>query len=283
MGWNVFRYLADISHVASIGILIWAIHKNKSAEGVSLITQMLYGLVFITRYLDLFETKSAWNLIWKIVFITSSIYVGEERAWKFGIYSVVGSLVLAPPMVWILERPWPVDWFMELTRVFSLILESVAILPQLILLRQTTVPTVIDSFYLVALGSYRGFYILNWLVRGFGKEHFWDPPALVCGIAQVAFYIDFAWVYYSRQRVKLRNGAIVDSDDFSKSWLVNRVTNIRVGRQSNDEEERLHDAEEGDAARPNTNRWGSRASQLLRMIHLSSTGMLWRTTILRAC
>ena len=37
--------------------------------------------------------------------------------------------------------------------VFSEMLESVCILPQLILLRQTTVPTVIDSFYLLALGS----------------------------------------------------------------------------------------------------------------------------------
>lgn len=145
-----------------------------------------------------------------------------------------------------------------MTRVFSLILEAVAIIPQLLLLRQTTVPTVIDSYYLVALGSYRGFYILNWLVRGFGKEHFWDRPAFLAAIFQVAFYIDFAWVYYSRQRVKLRNGAIVDSEDFSKSWLVNRVTNFRGARQSTDEEEHLHDAEEGEANRPNNNRWGAR-------------------------
>lgn len=33
MGWNVFRVLADLSHLASICLLIWAIHKNKSAEG----------------------------------------------------------------------------------------------------------------------------------------------------------------------------------------------------------------------------------------------------------
>jgi hypothetical protein len=33
----------------------------------------------------------------------------------------------------------------------------VCVLPQLLLLRQTTVPTVIDSYYLLALGSYRAF------------------------------------------------------------------------------------------------------------------------------
>lgn len=130
-------------------------------------------------------------------------------------------------------------------------------LPQLLLLRQTTVPTVIDSYYLVALGSYRAFYILNWLVRGFGSEKFWDPIALVFGIIQTAFYVDFAWVYYSRQRVKLRNGGLVDSEDYSRSWLVNRVISFRRGgRASTDEEQNLHDEERD--GRPGNNRWGAR-------------------------
>ena len=132
------------------------------------------------------------------------------------------------------------------------------VLPQLLLLRQTTVPTVIDSYYLLTLGSYRAFYILNWLVRGFGSEHFWDPIAFIFGIVQTAFYLDFAWVYYSRQRVKLRNGGVVDSEDFSKSWLVNRVVNFRARRTSADEEQNLRDDEEGVDGRPSNNRWGPR-------------------------
>jgi len=51
---NIFRILGDVSHTASKCILIWAIHSNKSAEGVSLLTQLLYIVVFGTRYLDLF-------------------------------------------------------------------------------------------------------------------------------------------------------------------------------------------------------------------------------------
>lgn len=146
---------------------------------------------------------------------------------------------------------------------FSIVLESVCVLPQLLLLRQTTVPTVIDSYYLVTLGSYRAFYILNWLVRGFGSEHYWDPVADFFGVVQTAFYIDFAWVYYSRQRVKLRNGGVVDSEDFRKSWIVNRVLSFRRGRQSMDEEQYLHDADDegqrdGEGERQHSNRWGAR-------------------------
>lgn len=93
-------------------------------------------------------------------------------------------------------------------------------LPQLILLRQTSVPTVIDSFYLVTLGSYRGFYILNWIVRYFGEEQHFEPITTIFGIIQTAFYVDFAWVYWTRQRVKLRNGGVVDSEDLRQGWLV---------------------------------------------------------------
>lgn len=71
-------------------------------------------------------------------------------------------------------------------------------LPQLLLLRQTTVPTVIDSFYLITLGSYRAFYILNWILR-LATEHHVDAIAFVFGIIQTALYIDFAWVS-KRQR-----------------------------------------------------------------------------------
>ena len=58
------------------------------------------------------------------------------------------------------------NWFTnnlleQLLWTFSIILESVCVLPQLLLLRQTSVPTVLDSYYLVTLGSYRFLYILK--------------------------------------------------------------------------------------------------------------------------
>lgn len=60
---------------------------------------------------------------------------------------------------------------------------------------------------------------------------------MVFGVLQTAFYVDFAWVYWSRQRVKLRHGALVDSGDLEQGWLVKRF----VGRDG-------AVGEEGDAA-----------------------------------
>ncbi|OQE46641.1 hypothetical protein PENCOP_c001G08709 [Penicillium coprophilum] len=292
VAWNIFRIIADLSHLGSICVLIWAIHKNKSAEGVSLLTQLLYGAVFIFRYLDLLDphtyTRGTWHGIWnvsfKLFYIISSAYLiylmmkvyprtrERERAWKLGLWSVAGSAVLAPISIWLLEKEAYNTWFLEFCWAFSIILESVCVLPQLLLLRQTTVPTVIDSYYLLALGSYRAFYILNWIVRLANKEPFYDWIAVVFGIVQTAFYVDFAWVYYSRQRVKLRNGGVVDSEDYGNSWLVNRVMNFRTSRRSADEEQHLRDEEEGVDGQSNQNRWGARGISIAADDTLETNG-----------
>ena len=234
---------------------------------------MLYAGVFITRYLDLFWTppsNSLWNFIFKNFYIFTSIYIiflmmkvyartrEREKAWKLGAYCLAGSVLLAPVVTAIaLRKNFS---FFELLWTFSIILESVCVTPQLLLLRQTTVPTVIDSFYLLMLGSYRGFYILNWIVRLASSEHHFEWRAVLFGIIQTAFYVDFAWVYWSRQRVKLRNGGIVDSDDLSRGFLVSRV--LGRGDVITDDEERGPTERAGDngpgTAPKKTGNWGPR-------------------------
>lgn len=108
---NVFRIVADVSHAASKCILIWAIHNNKSAEGVSLLTQWLYTLVFCSRYLDLFWVPPQWNwwnTLFKLFYIGTSFYIvwimmrvyartrEKEYAWKLATWSLGGSLLSAP-------------------------------------------------------------------------------------------------------------------------------------------------------------------------------------------
>jgi len=267
--------LGDVSHTLSKCILIWAIHSNKSAEGVSLITQLFYLLVFTTRYIDVFTMhpflsfQSFWNFTLKIFYISSSALIvflmmkvyartrEREKAWKFGGYCLGGSFLLAPFMVLIFRSKnddlgrGPI----EMLWAFSIILESVCVLPQLLLLRQTNVPTVIDSYYLVTLGSYRGFYILNWIWREFDVYRPPDAISVIFGVVQTALYIDFAWVYWTMQRVKLRSGGIVDGDDLRQSWFLGRIFG-RFGTPASAE-----DIENGDAHGQNGNAGvGARAS-----------------------
>ncbi|WPH01479.1 endoplasmic reticulum retention receptor [Acrodontium crateriforme] len=242
---NPIQVTADMSHVASKCILIWAIHRNKSAEGVSLLTQLLYILVFFNRYIDIFWSKFDYLYFFKIFYIASSAYIvfimmrvfartrEKEYAWKLAIWSLAGCTIGAPLMaLMFLGRSGLV--LHQMLWAFSIELEAFCILPQLLLLRQTTVPTVIDSYYLVTLGAYRFIYIINWIYKAVVHDTTrYDGLSMLFGIIQTAFYIDFAWVYYTRQRVKLRGGGVVDSDDLSKSFLVRRFINGR--RAANDD------------------------------------------------
>jgi hypothetical protein len=129
---NLFHALADISHTASKFILIWAIHNNRSAEGVSLLTQLLYVLVFSTRYLDILTTNpfqsglAVWNTCLKIVYIATSAYVvflmmrvfartrEKEYGWKLATWSLAGSLAATPVVLWLFEG-WDYLSFMEVS------------------------------------------------------------------------------------------------------------------------------------------------------------------------
>ena len=196
-----------------------------------------------------------WSSLYIIVLMTR-VYARtreREKAWRLGGYAAGGSLIMGP-IVTVVFRGLKGSTLSEMLWSFSVVLEAFCILPQLLLLRQTTVPTVIDSFYLLLLGSYRAFYIINWIVRA-ATEHEFDPIALIFGVIQTAFYADFAWVYWTRQRVKLRGGGVVDSDDLRKSFLVNRI--ISGGRSGAEADPEDADVKSHVHA-PESRHWGSK-------------------------
>lgn len=73
---NFFRLAGDLSHVLSIVVLLLRLRVTKNAIGISIKTQELYLVVFITRYLDLFTTYySFYNTIMKILYISATAYI----------------------------------------------------------------------------------------------------------------------------------------------------------------------------------------------------------------
>ena len=71
---NVFRIVGDVSHYAAILTIFLKIITSKSCKGISGRTQILYLLVFLTRYIDIFfHFISVYNTGIKIFFIASSL------------------------------------------------------------------------------------------------------------------------------------------------------------------------------------------------------------------
>ena len=96
---------------------------------------------------------------------------------------------------------------MELMWTFSIYLESVAILPQLVLLQRVQNVDNLSGNYIFLLGSYRGLYILNWIYRYFTEPRYLDYIKWVAGIVQTAIYGDFFYYYIkswkNNERLKL--------------------------------------------------------------------------------
>lgn len=91
------------------------------------------------------------------------------------------------------------------------------------------------------------------------------PVSVAFGIVQTLLYVDFAWVYWTRQRVKLRYGGVVDGEDLGRGWLVGRLLGRGKARDTalDDEDERFIGQEEGiirpsAGPRQQSNTWGAR-------------------------
>ena len=73
---NFFRFAGDMCHILSILVLLLRLRVTKNANGISIKTQELYLLVFVTRYLDLFTTYySLYNSVMKVVYIASTALI----------------------------------------------------------------------------------------------------------------------------------------------------------------------------------------------------------------
>lgn len=200
---NIFRIFGDLSHMASILILLYSIERNRSIIGLSIKTQVLYVIVFITRYLDLFTRYvSLYNTTMKVFFIASSIYTVhlminkyrktiKEDIDNFPVkYLIGGSFVMSL----IFTNRYS---FGEILWSFSLWLESVAILPQLFILQKTGEAENITTHYIFALGLYRALYIPNWFYRYFAEDRF-DYISIMAGLVQTGIYSDFFYIYYTK-------------------------------------------------------------------------------------
>ncbi|KOB70817.1 ER lumen protein-retaining receptor [Operophtera brumata] len=150
---NIFRLLGDLSHLLAIIILLLKIWKTRSCAGISGKSQILFAIVYTSRYLDLLTTYvSAYNTVMKFVFISASfatiylMYVKFKATYDHNHDTFRIEFLLVPCLVLalLINHEFTV---MEILWTFSIYLESVAILPQLFLVSKTGEAESITSHY----------------------------------------------------------------------------------------------------------------------------------------
>jgi len=201
---NIFRLFGDLSHLASIFILLHKIRVSRSCRGISFKTQALYVTVFFSRYLDLFmgDWVSIYNTLMKLFFMASSCYILWLMKKKFratydpSLDTFRVEFLVGPALLLGLIFNYGFN-LTEILWSFSICLESVAIFPQLFMLQRTGEAEAITTHYIAALGIYRALYIPNWIYR-YWSEHQVDPIAVIAGLVQTALYADFFYVYFTK-------------------------------------------------------------------------------------
>lgn len=197
-------------HLGSIMILLLKIFTSKSCRGISLKTQLLYCIVFVTRYLDLFwNFISIYNWVMKVIFISTSCLIVYLMKFKHPINTTYDpkqdNFVIAFLIIpcFLLALVWNEYFiFSEVLWAFSIYLEAVAIIPQLIVvhryaaLQQGFVEN-LTSHYVVALGGYRAMYLVNWIYRIMTETGYRNWIVWVSGVVQTAIYCDFFYYYAS--------------------------------------------------------------------------------------
>jgi len=150
---NIFRLIGDLSHLVAIILLLWKIWKTRSCAGISGKSQILFALVFTTRYLDLVTNfVSVYNTCTKVFFLAASYGTIYLMLLKFkATYNSNHDtfrieFILVPTFLAALVINHSFD-VMEILWTFSIYLEAVAILPQLFMITKTGEAESITSHY----------------------------------------------------------------------------------------------------------------------------------------
>jgi len=208
VSFNIFRLAADWIHVISYIIILMKIFATKNTHGLSLKAALLHCMVFYCRYSDIFwNTTALYNTVMKLTFLALStavaVLIGFAKpycnsyennkdtfpAWGLVLAAFVCGLIFHEQLT-IFEVMWS----------FSIWLEAVAVMPQVHMLRafakeNSGAVENITADYMFALGTYRSFYMMNWIYRYIFEKYYYDPISWVAGTIQTIMYADFIYCY----------------------------------------------------------------------------------------
>mmetsp|Transcript_30877 Transcript_30877/g.78068 ORF Transcript_30877/g.78068 Transcript_30877/m.78068 type:complete len:218 (+) Transcript_30877:105-758(+) len=204
---NIFRLCGDMLHLVSIMLLTFKLQRSKSCVGVSCRMQEMYALVFCFRYLDLFWVYiSLYNSVMKIIFVTTTIqlvymmrfktpicqtYERTNDSFQYELYLLAPCALLGL----LICEEYTIPDILWSTSIW---LESVAIIPQLVLMQSRREIENLTSDFVGCLGAYRAFYILNWVYRYFAEDYV-NWIGWIGGLIQTGLYCDFFY-YYAKSK-----------------------------------------------------------------------------------
>ena len=205
---NFLKLIADMLHLLAIVLLIFRIRKTRNCIGLSYRTQEMYLVWFILRYIDIFiYYVSLYNTLMKIFFVAATvytIYLMRKKRPYCGTYDPVWDgfnhyLYIYPPVLIVTIFVHSSFTVVDFLWSYSLWLEAVAFIPQIVILNRMQTVENVTSHYIGTLGMYRFFYLINWGYRYFLNLHiFWTQ--VFSGVLQTVVYAELLYYYFKSIR-----------------------------------------------------------------------------------
>ncbi|XP_014220522.1 ER lumen protein-retaining receptor 3-like [Trichogramma pretiosum] len=191
---DMFYVIATYIHLLAMIWLFMKIWTTNDCTGVSGKTQMLLTLVWVTRYLDVFqiyismENSLLKGIYFLLTFITVlMVYTNKTYQRKYDTFSTEVLLVLCMALaMWLNHDPAVV----EVCWTFSIYLEAVAMLPQFYLIYKAKCVHHDVMIYIMAIFAYRCLYLAHYGVR-YQQTEVYDSITLSSGALYVLIFLGF--------------------------------------------------------------------------------------------
>jgi len=205
VSWNIYRYAADYIHLGGLVLGLAAVLLSKSVEGFSRKTQVLYQIVFVTRYLDVFvETQVMYLLVFKLTFILITASMNISFVLFAHTYdanadscNIVAMLLPTALCAYILSAG---SGLVEELWTWSELVEPFALVPQYIVCYRAKQVRPVTLLYVLLVGGYRVFYVMNWIykrTKWHGAYH--DYTSWFGGMLECVLFFDFTVRIAKRQ------------------------------------------------------------------------------------
>lgn len=205
---DFFRFIADMLHLSAIILLIFRIRKTRNCIGLSYRTQEIFLVTFILRYMDIFlYFISVYNTSMKLLYIGATcftIYLMRKKRPYCGTYDPACDdfqhYIYIYPGVFLLTLAVHTKFeFVDFCWSYSLWLEAVAFIPQIVILNRMQTVENMTSHYIGCLGMYRFFYLLSWAFRYYMNHHIFYTQVF-SGILQTGVYGELLYYYFKSMR-----------------------------------------------------------------------------------
>lgn len=236
--WNVFRYVGYYLHFGGMIFGLLAIVISRSVAGFSWKAQVMYQLVYVSRYLDVFtEAQAKYLLFFKLAFnlVTATMlglfYIFRDTYdARLDSCNIVALITPGAVLAFVVAGS---TGFREDMWTFSEFLEPVALLPQYIMCYRATRVRLATIVYTFAVGGYRILYILNWLYKRYtfhGAYH--DYVSWCGGAVECTLFFGFV-LRIVRQRATEASwfGKTILSIDDGANSLSERIELSTFGRR----------------------------------------------------